>query len=59
MKNNYSHGACGGIYGLAFIGSLVYFLHGATTFPLVLMAILKALIWPAILLFHLLQFLHL
>jgi len=57
-NNNISNGTSGTIYGLAFIGSLIYFLQGATTFTLVIMAILKSLVWPAILIFNVLKFLQ-
>lgn len=60
MKNkNISNGTSGGVYGLAFIGSLVYFLHNATTFWSVVLAVLKSLVWPAVLVYNLLKFLQL
>lgn len=50
-----SNGAVGGgVYGLAFIGALVYFLQHADTFWMGLLGILKAIVWPALLVYHLL-----
>lgn len=52
MRNNGAVG--GGVYGLAFIGALVYFLQHAGSFWLGVVGIGKALVWPAILVYHLL-----
>jgi hypothetical protein len=49
--------AGGGIYGLAFIGALVYYIQHAQTFMQGVMGVLKALVWPAILIYKLLEFL--
>ncbi|MFA4999857.1 MAG: hypothetical protein WC545_00650 [Patescibacteria group bacterium] len=46
-----------GIYGLAFIGALVYYLQHATTFWTGVIGFLKALVWPAFLVYRLLEFL--
>lgn len=52
MKNNGAVG--GGIYGMAFIGALIYFLQHATGFWNGVLGILKAIIWPALVVYHLL-----
>jgi hypothetical protein len=39
----------GAIYGLGFIGTLVYFVPQASTFQQGLLGFLKAIVWPAIL----------
>lgn len=44
----------GAIYGLGVVGALFYFLQNATTLGLVLIGILKAIFWPAFLLFRIL-----
>lgn len=54
-----SAGVSGGVYGLAFIGALVYFLQHSTTFWAGVLGVLKALVWPAILVYHALGFLNL
>jgi hypothetical protein len=49
-----SHGC---VYGLAFIGAAVYFLQNSHTFWAGVLGILKALVWPAFLIYKLLEFL--
>jgi hypothetical protein len=44
-------GACGAVYGLGFIGAAVYFIGQAATFWLGVLGFLKALVWPAFLVF--------
>jgi len=49
-------GGAGGIWFLGFIGALVYYLHfHSGTFWLVVLAFLKAFVWPAFVVYHLLQ----
>jgi hypothetical protein len=45
------------IYGLGFIGAAIYFISTATTFLLGVIGFLKALVWPAFLVYYLFQFL--
>ena len=52
-----STGISSGIYGLAFIGALIYYLQHAATFGEGALGILKALVWPAMLIYKLLEFL--
>lgn len=47
------------IYGLGIIGSLIYFIQNATTFWIGVLGILKAIVWPAIIVYKILEFLHL
>jgi hypothetical protein len=47
------------IYGLAFIGAAIYFLQHATSFWMGVLAVLKAMVWPAVLVYKLLEFLKL
>lgn len=52
-------GSSSGIWFLGFIGALVYYLHvHSGTFWLVILAFLKAIVWPAFLVYHLLLFLR-
>ena len=56
-----SYGAAGvssGVYGLGFIGALIYFLQHATSFGVGVLGVLKAIVWPALLVYKLLEFLH-
>jgi len=51
-------GAGGGaVYGLGLIGAAVYFLQHATNLQEGLIAILKALVWPAFLIYKILEYL--
>ena len=57
QKWNSRPGPSGGIYGLAFIGAAIYFIQHATTFWGGVLGILKALVWPAILIYKCLEYL--
>jgi hypothetical protein len=48
----------GGIYGLAFIGAAIYFIQHAPTFWAGVLGVLKAIIWPLLLIYKLLEFLQ-
>ncbi len=50
-------GMSGGIYGMAFIGAAIYFIQQAATFWMGVLGILKAIIWPVLLMYNLLDFL--
>jgi hypothetical protein len=52
------NGAWGGIYGLAFIGSLVYYIQHADTFLGGVVGVFKAIFWPAFVIYEVLQFIH-
>lgn len=54
MKEN---SAFGGIYGMAFIGAAIYFIQHSATFWEGALGILKAVFWPAVLMYKLLEFL--
>ena len=47
------------VYGLGFVGALVYYWQQANTFWMVILGFLKALVWPAFLVHALLRLLHL
>ena len=50
--------SCGGIiYFLGFIGAAIYFLSTATGFWVGVLGVLKAIVWPVFLVFHLMKFL--
>jgi hypothetical protein len=49
---------CGGaVYGLGFIGALVYYISTASGFWMGALGVLKALVWPAFLVFDVLKYL--
>ena len=54
MKNEIQHSApSGAVYGLGLIGAAVYFIMQATPFWMGVLGILKAIVWPAILVYEL------
>jgi hypothetical protein len=56
-KTSSCNTAGGGIYGLAFIGSLIYYLQHAETFIEGFFGFLKALVWPAVFAYKILELL--
>jgi len=58
MKPHHCHHHSGSaIYGLGFIGSAVYYISTATGFWNGVLGFLKAMVWPAFLVFHAMKFL--
>ncbi|MDD3421284.1 MAG: hypothetical protein PHS47_03170 [Methanocellales archaeon] len=49
--------SAGAIYGLGFIGAAFYFIGQATTFWMGVLGLLKAILWPAFLVYELLKYL--
>lgn len=58
-KHIHRHGPSGAIYGLGFIGALIYYISNAATFWMGVIGVLKAFVWPAFLVHGLLKFLGL
>ncbi|MAE49203.1 hypothetical protein CMI48_00075 [Candidatus Pacearchaeota archaeon] len=54
-----SCGKGGCYYGLGFIGSAIYFIQTSTGFWMGVLGVLKALVWPAYVIYGLLKFLGL
>ncbi|HNX44895.1 MAG TPA: hypothetical protein PLJ84_02445 [Bacteroidales bacterium] len=53
MKNDVQCGApSGAVYGLGFIGAAIYFISHAAGFWMGALGFLKALIWPAFLVYE-------
>ena len=46
------------VYGLGFVGALVYFLGQATTFWIGVLGFFKAIVWPAFLVYEFLKYLN-
>ena len=62
MKKNISCGCncapvSSGVYGLGFIGAAIYYIANATGFWMGVLGVLKAAVWPAFLVYHVLRFL--
>lgn len=49
---------CNSVYGLGVIGALFYYIGNATGFGMGLWGVLKAFLWPAFLVYELLQYLQ-
>ena len=50
--------SCGGaFYGFGFIGAVIYYISTATGFWMGVLGVLKAMVWPAFLVYELLKFL--
>lgn len=62
MSHRYGHkkmmmGGQGALYGLGFIGTAVYFIGNASSFWIGVGGFLKALVWPAFLVYEAFKFL--
>ncbi len=53
--NSSSHTSGGAVYGFGVIGAAIYFIIQASGFWGVVLGILKAIVWPAILVFEALR----
>jgi len=47
------------VYGLGVIGAAIYFISNAATFWVGVLGVLKALVWPAFVVYEILRFFHL
>lgn len=52
LRGNESVGA---VYGLGFVGALVYYISNAESFWIGVMGVLKAIVWPAMLIYQALE----
>lgn len=52
MKDNASSGA---LYGMGVIGAVIYFISTATSFWMGALGVLKAMVWPAFLVYYALK----
>jgi hypothetical protein len=52
----YNNGPSGAVYGFGFIGALIYFFQHVATIGAGVLAFLKAIVWPAIVAYKLLEF---
>lgn len=46
------------VYGLGFIGAVIYYISHATSFWIGVLGFLKAIVWPAFLVYEALKALH-
>ncbi len=57
VKQIHKHSDCNIFYGLGFIGAVIYYIMAATSFWGGVLGVLKAIVWPALLIFELLGYL--
>ena len=57
MGKDGSGAAGGAVYGLGFFGAVIYYVQAADGFWMGVLGVLKALVWPAFLVYELLAFL--
>lgn len=56
MRHEMQNGApAGAVYGMGLIGAAIYFISHATTFWIGVLGFLKAIVWPAILVYEVLK----
>lgn len=53
----YNGGVSNAVYGLGFIGAVIYFVQHANSLGLVLLGVLKAIVWPALVIYKVLELL--
>lgn len=51
-KKNLNSPTCNAVYGLGFIGAAVWFISTATSFWMGVLGFLKAIVWPAFLIYE-------
>ena len=57
MKKEMRGGApASAVYGLGFIGAVVYFISHATGFWIGVLGFLKAIVWPAVLVYEVMKY---
>ena len=49
--------SCSGLYGIGFVGALVYYIATATGFWMGVWGVIKAIFWPAFLVYSLMKYL--
>jgi len=57
VRNIHKHGNNNAVYGLGFIGAAIYYIMAATSFWGGVIGVLKAIVWPAFLVFEWLRYL--
>jgi len=54
-NQNMNGGVSSAVYGLGFVGALIYYIQQANSFLDGLVGLLKAIVWPALLVYRLLE----
>ncbi len=58
-KGNWHNSGGGAVYGLGLVGALIYFIQNSDTFWIGVLGVLKAFVWPAFVVYKILDFLGL
>jgi hypothetical protein len=53
-----NNGLSGGLYGMALIGAAVYYVQHSTSVWSAVVGLVKAVFWPAVLMYHVLSYLR-
>lgn len=53
-----NNGVSGSIYGMGFLGALYFYIQHATTFWGGALGVVKAIFWPAVIIYKLLKYLN-
>ena len=56
IKSNLTHQSSA-VYGMGFLGAVIYFIQHATTFWMGVLGFFKAVFWPAFLVYKMFEFL--
>lgn len=59
QNKNRNAGAGGAVYGLGMVGAWIFYIGHATTFWIGVLGFLKGIVWPAFVVYGLLNYLHL
>jgi hypothetical protein len=57
-KQHAANNSAGVLYGFGFLGAVIYYISSATSFGMGVLGFLKALVWPAFLVYELFQYLE-
>ena len=57
MKKGIQGGGSNAVYGLGLIGAAIYFISNATGFWMGVLGFLKAIVWPAFVVYELMKYL--
>jgi hypothetical protein len=57
-KNQYVRGGGEAVYGLGLIGAVIYYVQHANSLWMFILGLIKAVLWPAFVVYHLLGFLR-
>ncbi len=55
MKNGIQGGGSNAVYGLGLIGAAIYFISNSTGFWMGVLGFLKAIVWPAFVVYELMK----